>query len=208
MSHNSFDDAIVTRLDSSFTQSDTNAITINSLSVNDFKEFDYSRFTGRLSGTGDIARSDIYKSTEGGFTHFSGKDIDINIIELKPIFEGKTGIRGSEIDCPSKYPIPVEAEQQTGESALHRLNERITDNAVKKVQERMTPAEKRELNRDAEKYAEAMRKYEEEMRTAMMQHWLRGPNDWPKFPAKPQSIVKYEEAVDKEIEKTVRRLGL
>lgn len=195
MSHNSFDDAVLARLDEGVSAHQSeNLISINSLTKTDFEDY-------------NARRSDPVS----GLVEFG--DIKLpGVIDEKPFGGFKPGVTPVSLtefginDRPTKYPLPLEASQPSGESALHALNERIINKAVAKVQESMTPAEKEALNKDAAKYAEAMRQYEKEERAAMMQHYFRGPNDWPKPPEKPKSLVKYEEAIDREIERAARRL--
>jgi hypothetical protein len=229
MSHNSFDDAVLSRFESpSASATNDNAISINSLSHDDFKNYDTAKRYDPISGVATMA--ELYSEKLPGLIQeklpgLSFKPTDnfdrfpdnhIGIIELKPAFDKPPfdlkPRPGSLIDIdrgfdrPSRYPLPVEQLTPTGEGALQQLNERITAQAVKKVQDSMTPQEKHQLNKDAEKYSEEMRKYEEQMSREMMMKHFRRPEDWPSPPEKPQSMVKYEQAIDKEIEKIVRRL--
>ncbi len=218
MSHNSFDDSVVSRLGDNVSARQDSAISINSLTANDFKDYDnISRRSDPISSRIDSLTIDnipgLQTKGRGGLS--ARGDDYFGTIEMKPAFEMKPrpnsisdfdfGIR----DRPTRYPLPMEAVAHTGESALHQLNERIVNKAVAKVQESMTPAEKQALNKDSEKYAEQMRKYEEEMKTAMTQKWFnRRPEDWPRPPEKPQSLVKYEAAIDREIALLVKRASV
>lgn len=218
MSHNSFDDPVVSRFGDNVSAVQDSAISINSLTASDFR--DYSNITRRtdpISSQYDTLTVDNIPGVQikgrGGLS--SRPDDYIGIIEMKPAFEmTPRPVTISDIDFgtrdrPTRYPLPMEAVAHTGESALHQLNERIVSKAVAKVQDSMTPAEKLALNKDSEKYAEQMRKYEEEMKTAMMQKWFnRRPEDWPKPPEKPQSLVKYEAAIDREIALLVKRASV
>jgi hypothetical protein len=220
MSNNSFDDAVSARPEYSFASTADSGISINSLTAGDFRDFNSSSIAKRYDPISGVATmSDLLSDKAPGIT-FKPRDgltivnVDnIDIIELKPafemtpkpitIFDGDKGF-----DRPSRYPLPIEQVAASGEVLLHQLNERITAQAVKNVQDSMTPQEKQQLNKDAEKYAEALRKYEEEMRQARMQYFYRREEDWPKMPAKPQSMVKYEEAIDKEIARLVKRVSV
>ncbi len=216
MSQNSFDDAVLSRFDDSVSVHQDNAISINSLTSADFRDYNnVSRRTDPISSKYDTLTVDDIPGLQfkgrGGLS--ARPDDYISIIEMKPAFEMEprpikiSDIDFGSLDRPNRYPLPMEAVAQTGESALQQLNQRIINKAVAKVQESMTPAEKQELNKDAAKYAEQMRKYEEELRAASMQYlYRRGPDDGPKLPEKPKSLVKYEEAIDREIERVARRL--
>jgi hypothetical protein len=193
MSHNSFDDAVLARLDEGIPSHPAdNLISINSLSRTDFQDFS-ARRADPVSGYIEL-----------GTLKLPG------VIDEKPFVSFKPGLVPVALtefginDRPTKYPLPLEASQLSGETALNELNQRIINKAVAKVQDSMTPAEKEALNKDAAKYAEEMRQYEKEERAAMMQHYFRGPNDWPKAPEKPKSLVKYEAAIDREIERMAR----
>lgn len=216
MSQNSFDDAVLSRFEDSVSTHQDNGITINSLTAGDFKDYNnVSRRTDPISSKYDTLTVDDIPGLQfkgrGGLS--ARPDDYIGIIELKPVGELKPRpITISDIDLgnsdrPSRYPLPMEAVVQTGETALEQLNQRIINKAVAKVQESMTPAEKHDLNKDAAKYAQQMREYELQMSLDIMKHFHRRPEDWPKPPEKPKSLVKYEEAIDREIERVVRRLS-
>lgn len=217
MSNNSFDDVISARPEFTSANNQDNAITINSLTAEDFRDYNnFSRRTDPISSRIDAFTGDDVPGVKikgrGGI--FARPDDLIGIIDINPAFEmtPKPNFLSDDYfgtsDRPIRYPLPMEAVTLTGESALQQLNQRIVDQAVKKVQDSMTPQEKQQLNKDADKYAEAMREYEKEMRQAEMQRFMRRPEDWPKPPAKPQSLIKYEEAVDKEIERLVKRASV
>lgn len=212
MANHSFDDAVVSRFDDS-ASSDKNALNINALSADDFKDFNALKRYDPISGIAVMPKYD-----------FSGlKDPEIIIAPLAtagkpelphglvPIKEPAfTHLPGFDItnrgDGISRYPLPEDVSVASGESALSVLNQRIINKAVAKVQESMTPKEKQELNRDAQKYAEQMKDYEKQMKIALVQDFFRKPEDWPKPPAKPQSMVKYEEAVDREIQQITKKM--
>ncbi len=217
MSQNSFDDAVLSRFEDGASKHQDNGITINSLTAGDFKDYNnLARRTDPISSAIDTLTvydiPGVQIKGRGGLT--ARPDDYIGIIELKPVGELKprptmiTDIGFGTSDTPSRYPLPMEAVTQAGETALEQLNQRIINKAVAKVQESMTPSEKHELNKDAAKYAEQMREYEKQMSLEMMMKLFhRRPEDWPKPPEKPKSMVKYEEAIDREIERAVRRLS-
>lgn len=220
MSNNSFDDAVSARPEYTSVGTAESSISINSLTAGDFRDFNSSSIAKRYDPISGVATmSDLLSDNAPAITFkprdgFTTVTVDnVGTIDFKPAFEVNPKPitifdvdKGS--DRPSRYPLPIEQVAVTGDSALHQLNERITAQAVKKVQDSMTPQEKQQLNKDAEKYAEAMKKYEEEMRQARMQHFFRREEDWPKMPAKPPSMVKYEEAIDKEIARLVKRIAV
>lgn len=190
MSQNSFDEAVLSRFEDSGSAHQDNGITINSLTAGDFKD---------------------YHSAKRGLS--ASHDNFIGIIEMKPVGELKprpTTVSDADAgtsDHPSRYPLPMEALAQTGESPLEQLNQRIINNAVTKVQESMTPAELKDLTKDTFKYAQQLHVYEEEMQLASIKHFHHRPDGWPQAPEKPKSLVKYEEAIDREIERTARTLA-
>lgn len=192
MSHNSFDDAVLARLDEGISSHPVdNAISINSLTRADFQDFS-ARRSDPVSGYIELGTLKLPAA-----------------IDEKPFVGFKPGLPISLTDFgitdrPTKYPLPQEVSVPGGETALQELNQKIINKAVAKVQDSMSPAEKETLNKDAAKYAEEMRKYEKEEQAALMQHYFRGPNDWPKAPQKPQSLVKYEAAIDREIERMAK----
>ena len=198
MSHDSFDDAALARLDSgSSSQQKDNAISINSLTANDFREYDRG------------------KRAEPVILHGFGVTGDFpGAIEEKPFGVMKPGviqvpnIEFGVGDKPFKYPLPQEVSAAGGETALGELTQRITNKAVAKVQESMSPAEKEALNKDTEKYAEEMRKYQDKVNESSIQLFYRSRSEqWPQPPHKPQSLVNYEQAIDKEIERMVKGLN-
>ena len=213
MSNNTFDNAVSLRMDDTSAGGRENSISINSLTTADFKDYKqndpYSVLGVPPSYIGLLPESPFGNIDPGIVEikpHFGGIQGGRPFGDRDPIFTGLPGIEISVGDRPSKYPLPADGVQVSGETALGELNQRIVNKAVAKVQDSMTPAEKHTLNQDSQKYAEQMKRYEQEMRSAETQMWFRGPNDWPKPPAKPQSIVKYEEAVDKEIERITKRI--
>lgn len=204
MSHNSFDDAVLARLDEGVSSHQDSAISINSLSANDFKDYDTAKRYDPVSGVASMAdfRDDVISLKPFDVSGLVGER---PFAGMRPGFGQLPAIEIGFNDRPTKYPLP-EVGVLAGETALNALNERIINKAVAKVQESMTPAEKQELNKDSLKYAEQMRKYEEEMKAAMMQHWFRRrPEDWPQPPEKPKSLVKYEEAIDREVERLAKK---
>ncbi len=217
MSHNSFDDAALARLDAGTSSRQDSEISINSLSTSDFKDYDTARRNYPVTGMPSMADFSITEK-------FPGVNLKpIDLISLKPLdvtgLPGERPLAGTrpgfgqlpaiEIginDRPTKYPLPEDIRFVGGETSLSVLNQRIINKAVAKVQESMTPAEKQELNKDAVKYAEQMRKHEEAMKVAMTQKWFnRREEDWPQPPEKPKSLVKYEQAVDREVERLVKK---
>jgi hypothetical protein len=110
---------------------------------------------------------------------------------------------GNDRLTPFKLP-EVEIQQSSGQGSLDGLSQRITDKATDNVQKHMTPEEKKHLNEDATKYAKEMDEYKEHMRHVMMGTGGIGLDD--PAPKKPESLVKYEQAIDKEIKKIVQAI--
>ncbi|MCA9804873.1 MAG: hypothetical protein KC777_23045 [Cyanobacteria bacterium HKST-UBA02] len=139
-------------------------------------------------------------SNDGGIAALS-----INSLSLDDFRQYKSTNRDIAVDGAPPLKL-VDGLEQTEDSPLSRMNEAITSKAEETVRGSMSPAEKAKLSEDSRKYGEDQKHYEEEMRTAMMQNWLRGPDDWPKAPAKPESMVRYEAAVQREITAITRGL--
>jgi len=109
-------------------------------------------------------------------------------------------------DRLTPYKLPeVEIQQPSGQGSLDDLNQRITNKATDNVQKNMTLEEKKRLNEDAMKYAKEMEEYQEHMRHVMTGTGGIGLDD--PAPQKPESLVKYEQAIDKEINKIVQAIG-
>ena len=174
-----------------------NVILINSLTTADFKDYT-ARRSDPISGFANLDGFQVINKYPG-------------LIDEKPLLSLRSGMIPVPLtelafsDKPFKYPLPQEVSVLGSESAFGELNQRIINKAVAKVQDSMTSAEKQQLDKDTTKYAEEMRQYEKEERNSLMQHYFRGPNDWPKPPQKPQSLVKYEEPIDREIERMAKR---
>lgn len=104
---------------------------------------------------------------------------------------------------PSKYALPKDERPICDQTPFQQLEQKITEQAISQVQGRMTPEEKHALNEDARSFAIKMELYEKEMERERLMLFFRRPEDWPKPPQKPESIVKYEKAIDNEIGKIV-----
>jgi hypothetical protein len=188
---------------------------INSLSHGDFKEafslLNRKTTEGLAQLNDTLSMSSLWQTAKLPDTShiiempFAGADRLLPISGIKP--GDISGKPGGDI---FKYPLPIAGESGvvSGDSALAQLNQKIVDQAVKTVQERMTPQEIRQLNKDAVKYAEEMRKYEEAHKAEMMQEYFRTREDqWLQPPLMPESLKKYQDAVDQEIGKIATKLN-
>lgn len=102
----------------------------------------------------------------------------------------------------SRYPLPkVEVNQYSGEASLEELNKQIRQRALETVQGRMSPEEKRKLNEDSQIYEKEVAAYKKYMRGVMMGTGGLGLDTPP--PPKPESIQRYERAIDNEIKRLV-----
>jgi hypothetical protein len=101
-----------------------------------------------------------------------------------------------------KYPIHSVDEGQgaiPGEFTLLGLNQKIKEAAVSNVEKNMSDKEREQLVSDAAKYADAMKKYQH-------QHimWI-GINP-PEAPKEPESLRRYDQAVDHEIAQLTKKM--
>jgi hypothetical protein len=94
-----------------------------------------------------------------------------------------------------KYPLTSTGDGQVdmpGEFTLHGLNEKIKETAVSNVEKTMSPKEREQLATDSAQYAEAMKRYDRQTKYFIGMH----P---PSPPAQPDSLRRYEQAIDHEI---------
>lgn len=106
-------------------------------------------------------------------------------------------------ESPIKYPLPNDGIVATPDEQFERLKQKITSQAVDNVLKAMTPQERKQLDKDAAAYEQAMHDYAERMRWRMA--GTGGPRLDPKPPEKPESVRSYEAAVDKEITTLIQK---
>jgi hypothetical protein len=162
--------------------------------INGFSNCDFSSAQARdrlaQQSSDTVSRSD-YINVDNIWEHgVSGRPT------MMPVFNSEGDLGSGVI----RYPLPSTdkgASEVPGEVTLQDLNQKIVAKAVANVEKTMTPKEKEELAKDSEQYAKDMKEWKQSFVTFI------GMNP-PKPPAEPESLRRYEQAVDREVDKITK----